>query len=63
LHAGPYDDARVAYQQAIEHNPKNPTSWNGLGDLYHQLGRNDDAIAAYQLGNVLKITAAKRCPD
>jgi len=49
-----YDDARVAYQQAIEHNPKNPTSWNGLGDLYHQLGRNDDAIAAYQLGNVFE---------
>ena len=49
-----YDDARAAFQEAIEHNPKNSASWNGLGDVYHRLGHNDDAIAAYQLGNVFE---------
>ena len=47
-----YDKALNTFQKAIEYSPKNAVSWNGLGDVYHKLGRNEDAIAAYQLGNV-----------
>jgi tetratricopeptide (TPR) repeat protein len=49
-----YDDALAAFREGIEHNPKDAVSWNGLGDVYHKLGRFEDAIAAYQLGNVFE---------
>ncbi len=47
-----YEEALAAFKKAIERNPNDSLSWNGLGDVYHKLGRSEDAISAYQLGNV-----------
>ncbi len=46
------DEGMTAFLKAIEHNPEDFVSWDGLGDIYAKSGRLNDAIAAYQLGNV-----------
>ena len=40
-------EALAAFQKAVEQNASDAVGWNGLGDLYHELGRNDDAIYAF----------------
>ncbi|WP_448337817.1 tetratricopeptide repeat protein, partial [Chloroflexus aurantiacus] len=37
-----------AYQRAIALDPQYAYPWNGLGNVYRQQGRYDEAIAAYQ---------------
>jgi tetratricopeptide (TPR) repeat protein len=46
--AGRNDEAIAAYQRAIQLDPKDAYSHNGLGNVYSDLGNYDEAIAAYQ---------------
>jgi len=47
-HGGKLPDALVAYQRAIELDPKNALPHNGLGNLYRVMGKFADALAAYE---------------
>ncbi len=42
-----YDEALVAHQEAIQREPR-ATRFNGLGNVYYQQGRHEEAIAAYR---------------
>jgi len=46
--AGKNEESIVAYQRAIQLDPKNAAPHNGLGNVYRALGKYDEAIAAYQ---------------
>ena len=43
-----YDDAIVAYREALRINPEYVDAWYNLGVVYGNLGRYDDAVAAYR---------------
>ncbi len=42
------DDARVAYERAVQFNPQLAQGWNNLGIVLQALKRDDQAITAYQ---------------
>ncbi len=48
-----YEQAVKAYQTALEIQPHNVEALNNLGLAYKELGRFDDAVAAYQEGLTL----------
>jgi len=45
---GRYEEAIIAYQQAINVNPKFAYPYNGLGNVLYDLGRYEEAIEKYQ---------------
>ncbi|MBS0382622.1 MAG: tetratricopeptide repeat protein [Proteobacteria bacterium] len=46
--AGQFDEAFTQAHIALRQDPKNPGLVNGLGNIYSDAGRYDDAIAAYK---------------
>lgn len=51
-----YEQARIAYQRALELDPKYAEAYIGLGRLYLLLDQEDKTLAAYQRG-------LKQCPQ
>ncbi len=43
-----YQAAINLLQQVVKLDPKHKSAWNDLGSAYRRLGRNDEAIAAFQ---------------
>jgi tetratricopeptide (TPR) repeat protein len=48
-----FDDALVAYRQAVKIQPDDASAWFGLGFVTEQSGRTEEAVAAYR--QVVKI--------
>lgn len=46
--SGHYDDAIVAYRQALKKSPEHPGALSGLGHNLKTIGRQDEAIAIYR---------------
>ncbi|HVM71819.1 MAG TPA: tetratricopeptide repeat protein [Anaerolineales bacterium] len=45
---GRFEQAVLAYQNAIKLAPEQITPWNNLGNLYRKLGRHTEALQAFQ---------------
>lgn len=48
LHKQDYENARIMAEKAVDQSPENANFWIVLGEIYHQLGRSDDAVQAFQ---------------
>lgn len=48
VHVGRNDEALSAYQQLLAGDERSPETWYELGDLYRDLGRNEQAAQAYR---------------
>jgi tetratricopeptide (TPR) repeat protein len=48
LHKQDYENARIMAEKAVGQRPENANLWIVLGEIYHQLGRSDDAVQAFQ---------------
>ncbi|ADH84882.1 tetratricopeptide repeat protein [Desulfurivibrio alkaliphilus] len=54
-----YREALKHYQQAAIHDPEFAASYFGMGDMYLQLGRPEDAVKAYEFGLALAPEAGR----
>ncbi len=48
LHAGRYDEAMTAFEQALALDPACADAWNGIGRVNYNIGTPEAAIAAYE---------------
>lgn len=51
-------EAAMAYQQIVDANPQDADSWNNLGNVRHELGELETALAALQQARVLRPDSA-----
>ncbi|HEX8637456.1 MAG TPA: tetratricopeptide repeat protein, partial [Pyrinomonadaceae bacterium] len=42
------ETARAVFEEAIKYNPKNAVAVYGLGEVFYELGKEDEALASYQ---------------
>lgn len=47
-HVGDLDQAEAVFRRGVEEYPNSPAVWNNLGQVLWQLGRQDEAEAAYR---------------
>jgi cytochrome c-type biogenesis protein CcmH/NrfG len=48
MEAGSYDEAEVAYRQAIAVAPTNPEVRMKAGEFFEKIGKRDDALSEYE---------------
>jgi Flp pilus assembly protein TadD len=51
-----YNDSLAAYDKSIELNPDDADTWNSRGNALRDIGRNEEAEAAFAKAKVLGYT-------
>ncbi len=54
-----YDEAKIAFEEAIRVNPENDRAWYGLGSIALAMGKKDEALSTFSKSLEIKIQQPK----